>query len=101
MRASSLRLQASSLTLAACSLKQMDQDKQKKWYHNLWFIIVMLLTIGPFAFPLLWKSPNISRSLKWILTILFVILTIAAIWLSIETGKAVWKEVESLRGVLY
>ncbi len=77
------------------------ETPKSKWFHHLWFIIGMLIVVGPFAFPLLWKSPNLSISLKWMLTILFTALTIAMVWFSVITGKAVWKEVESLRSVLY
>lgn len=76
----------------------MSEDK---WFYRLWFVIAMLFVAGPFAFPLLWKSPRISFSLKWILTVLIIILTVVALWLSLETGKAVWKEIQSLQSVLY
>jgi len=78
-----------------------EKIQEGKWFHHLWFIIGMLIVVGPFAFPLVWKSPRLSFSLKWMLTILFTAITIAMIWLSIVTGKAVWKEVESLRSALY
>ena len=75
-------------------------DTKKKWYHNIWFVIGMLLAVGPFAFPLLWKSPNFSRSLKWVITVLFVILTVFAVWLSVESVKLVWKQFEEIRATL-
>ena len=77
------------------------EPKKEKWYHHMWFVIGMLIMAGPFAFPLLWKSPRLSVSLKWMLTILFTAVTVGAVWVSVQTGKAVWKEVESLRSVLY
>ncbi len=59
----------------------------------------MLLTIGPFAFPLLWKSPNFSRRAKWILTIFFILLTILTIWFSAETIKLILKEFEEIEAL--
>ncbi len=75
-------------------------DSPKKWYYKLWFIIAMLIAVGPFAFPLLWKSPEFNKLTKWILTILFLGLTAAALWLSVETVKFAVKRFEELRATL-
>ena len=44
---------------------------KSKWYHNTWFVLLMLtpLALGPLALPLLWKSPAFSRRAKWWLTL--------------------------------
>lgn len=67
----------------------------------MWFVIGMLLAAGPFAFPLLWKSSEFNRGAKWALTILFLLLTALAVWLSIESGKLLMKEYEDLKALLY
>ena len=77
----------------------MDQSKAK-WYHEVWFIIFMLILLGPFAFPLLWKSSKFSRAFKWIVTILFSIVTLLAVWFSIEVVKLVWKQVQEIQAAL-
>ena len=45
---------------------------QAKWYHSIWFVLLMIspVALGPFGLPLLWKSPRFSRSMK--LTLSFV-----------------------------
>lgn len=75
-------------------------NPKRKWYHELWFVIAMLLAIGPFAFPLLWKSPALNTQVKWWITVLFSILTIFALWLSFETVKLTLKYVNEIRAVL-
>lgn len=77
-----------------------NSNQSSKWYHRLWFVIVMLFAIGPFAFPLLWKSNDFNLITKWILTIFFILITVFAVWVSIETGKLVWKEFQNLRAVV-
>ncbi len=72
----------------------------KKWYYKIWFVVAMLLVAGPFAFPLLWKSSEFSRPAKWVITILFLIVTVLAVWGTVETGKYVWKEFQSIRDVI-
>ena len=38
-------------------------------YHQRWFVLVSLfLVVGPFALPLLWRSPRFSRSQKIVIT---------------------------------
>ncbi len=50
-----------------------------------WYVIGMLLAVGPFALPLLWTSPRFSRTAKivWTLVVILValvcIVTIAAV----------------------
>lgn len=38
------------------------------WYYRpLWIMVLALFVLGPFALPLVWKSPAISRPAKiWI-----------------------------------
>jgi len=76
-------------------------ESKRKWFYDIWFVIVMLLTIGPFGFPLLWKSPKFSRGVKWALTILFTLITILAIYLSIEMAKFTWRRFQEMQSILY
>ena len=54
----------------------------RKWYYSVWFVLVMLtpFALGPFALPLLWKSPQFSKRAKVVLTLLALIATIWLIW---------------------
>ena len=81
-------------------MNDLNNLKNSKWYHRSWFVVLMLIAFGPFAFPLLWKSSKFSRGMKWALTILFTVLTIAAVWLSVETVKLVLKRFEEIRASL-
>ncbi len=46
--------------------------KPSKWYHNPWFVLLMIspIALGPFGLALLWKSPKFSKYTKWGLSIL-------------------------------
>lgn len=54
-------------------------DENKKWYYNRWFVIVLLLSVGPFGFYNLWKSPEFSKKAKGAITSAVIILTVALI----------------------
>ena len=37
------------------------------WYYRpLWIAILSLTMLGPFALPLIWRTPRLSRSAKWL-----------------------------------
>ena len=44
-----------------------------------WYVIWMLLVVGPFAFPLLWQSRRFSQRTKLILTIVVIIVALLGI----------------------
>ena len=53
---------------------------EDKWYLKWWSVIVGLITLGPFAFPLLWKSKDFNLFWKWFLTVAILAVTAALIW---------------------
>lgn len=73
---------------------------KKKWYYKLWFVIIMLLAVGPFGFPLLWKSSDFSKGMKWALTILFTAITITCFWGLIETIRFALKQFQELQSAM-
>ena len=60
---------------------------EERWYFKWWTVFVALIILGPFAFPLLWKSKDFNLFWKFFLTVGFTIITIVMIWGS-------WKTVE-------
>jgi magnesium-transporting ATPase (P-type) len=59
-----------------------EKATKKKFYYSIAFVLLMLFVVaGPFALPLLWRSPNFNGASKLILTILVIIITIFLIWL--------------------
>ncbi|MEW6075915.1 MAG: hypothetical protein AB1530_06410 [Candidatus Omnitrophota bacterium] len=54
----------------------MDGSPQVKWYFKTSFLIVLFLSIGPFALPLLWLHPRFSKRSKAIVTIIVIALTV-------------------------
>jgi hypothetical protein len=43
-----------------------------EFYYTKGFVVAMLLLVGPLALPLLWRSPNFSRTACWLWTVLVV-----------------------------
>ena len=57
---------------------KMNKDKVKaKWYLNPVIVILLLFfVLGPFALPLLYRSPRFSKTLRIILTIMVTVYTL-------------------------
>jgi len=46
------------------------------WYYQHWGIIALtLLALGPFGVILVWRSPVLSRSARWVYTVAIAALT--------------------------
>ena len=51
-----------------------------KWYYTTQGIVIAFLTVGPFALPLVWHNPRYNMTIKVIVTILTITLTIALLY---------------------
>ncbi len=43
-----------------------------KWYFSTTGVVIALLSIGPFALPLVWLNPNYKKHIKILLTIIIL-----------------------------
>ena len=76
-------------------------DQKSKWYHNVWFVLGMLLfVLGPFGLPLVWKNPRFSPRTKMILTWLMVGYTILLLTATIRMVQTVGASLNSLNSTL-
>lgn len=83
--------------------QQAAPPAPSRWYYNVWFVLFMIspVALGPFALPLLWKSPGFSRRAQLALTVLTAAWTI---WLTLYTVQhvipAVMERMNQLSGSL-
>lgn len=71
----------------------MTQPPPSKWYHNVWFVLFMLLfVIGPFGLPLVWNNPGFSRPVKVALTLAMVVYTVLLVDLTIRTTRMILQQ---------
>jgi hypothetical protein len=43
------------------------------FYYRRAYVVTMLLLVGPLALPLLWQSPNFSRTARWTWTVIVIV----------------------------
>ena len=56
--------------------------------HQRWYVILMLLAVGPMALPLLWQGARFSRAAKIAWTVAVVGIALASILLVVAAGPA-------------
>jgi hypothetical protein len=79
----------------------MTEEKPKKvrWYYRPAWIVIAILTAGPFALPLVWLSPSLKRWQKILITIVLVSITLWLINVIAEIYRALIKEMADLQDV--
>jgi hypothetical protein len=64
-----------------------------KWYYATTSILVALIVAGPFALPLVWKSPKYQTTTKIVITIAIAALTV---WLCYIMGNMYQQVIEQI-----
>ena len=60
-----------SATIDAYKVAQASGQPSEFFYRKT-YVVSLLLLIGPFALPLLWRSPHFSRTARWVWIVLVV-----------------------------
>ena len=56
-------------------------EKVQKWYHSTTAIVIGLVTVGPFALPLVWLHPTYKLATKILLTVVVAGVTVGSFYL--------------------
>jgi hypothetical protein len=77
------------------------EDGKVKWYlRPISVVLLLFLVLGPLGPPLLYKSPNFSKTLKIILTIAVIIYTSYLIFASLEIARRLFSRMGELQDIL-
>jgi polyferredoxin len=77
------------------------EDGRVKWYFRpIPVVLLLFFVLGPFGLPLLYKSPQFSKTLKIILTIAVIIYTSYLIFASLEIGRELYRRMGELQDIL-
>ena len=68
--------------------------------ERTWYVVLMLLTVGPMALPLLWGSPRFSRTAKIAWTVFVAALAVGGILVVTVIGPLVERQLGDLRQTL-
>ena len=72
-------------------------DPKPKWYYSVPAVIVGLLLLGPFSFPILWKSNSFNLFWKILLTVLVLAMTYYMITGTVQIVDYLLREMQALK----
>ena len=79
----------------------MPKDEKVKWYlRPMGVVLLLFFVLGPFGLPLLYKSPEFSRKLKIVLTIVVILYTSYLIIASLEIGRNLFIKMGEFQDIL-
>ena len=77
------------------------EDGKVKWYlRPMGVVLLLFFVLGPIGLPLLYKSPNFSKTLKIILTIAVILYTSYLIFASLEIARELYSRMGELQDIL-
>lgn len=78
--------------------RERERRRRARWYFKpLWIIVLTVTIMGPLTLPLVWKSPEMSRRTKTVLTVFISLFTLFLCWSGYE---ATVRALELYRDVL-
>jgi TM2 domain-containing membrane protein YozV len=66
--------------------------------EQLWYVVLMLATVGPLALPLLWRSPRFSLRAKYLWTTAVVLVALAGIAFTVWLGPLLQRHLTEVLG---
>ncbi len=63
--------------------RQAPKPRPKKWYFATGTVVLALLCLGPIALPLVWMNPRFKISIRAIVTVIVLVVTILCLYLTV------------------
>lgn len=78
--------------------KEFEQRGQAevKWYHSDIFVVIAILCLGPLALRLVWTNPRYKPIVKWLITVVIIILTVFVIMMFYNVMQTTARQLEEL-----
>jgi len=73
----------------------------KKWLYSTTALVIALITIGPFALPLVWINPRFSALVKTLITVVTVVVTVVLCIVTYRLIVDALEQIKSLEGFTY
>jgi hypothetical protein len=67
-----------------------------KWYYTTPAVVIAVLSVGPFALPLVWYNPRYSITVKAVVTVATIVLTIALVYAMMFAYKLLIDQIRAL-----
>ena len=67
---------------------------------RIWYVLFMLVTVGPLAVPLLWQSPRFSRRAKGWLTAAVIVVALGGVAFTLWVGPIIERRMTEIYDLL-
>lgn len=68
----------------------MEQKQTEKWYFKTYILVLLFLTVGPFALPLFWFNPRYSKKSKVITSIIILVISYFLVIITLKSLKSIF-----------
>lgn len=76
------------------------RENNIKWFYKPLTVVIAVFIAGPFALPLVWLSPILSKPAKIVFTVFLILMTAWMVKLSVETYEVVINQMSELEAAL-
>ena len=93
------RIQTEAVKCRYCGefLEQKPKSKSKsRWHQSTAAVVIALLSVGPFALPLVWFNPRYSIVAKIVITVLVLAVTALLIHFTISAYTSLITQIDQL-----
>lgn len=78
-------------------MTEMNATNEKpKWYLTTTTLMIALLSVGPFALPLVWINPKFSLTKKILWTVVTIVLTYVLFQVTVDSIKKITEQYKAL-----
>ena len=73
----------------------MSDDRELAWYHKpVWIGVLAFVVLGPFALPLVWRSPAIGETGRVVWTVAILAYTALLFWQTYELANEIASQLQ-------
>jgi len=73
-----------------------SRNREKKWYFATGTVVIALLCLGPLALPVVWLNPRYKPTIKAIITVIVLVVTILCMYLMAYAYQQVLDQIQAL-----